>query len=83
MSRVYKEARYVLVLDSSLLAMSKSLPPIEINMRVAVSTWTQRLWGYQESSLAQMLCFQFRDGPIDTNTNYIRYLETLQGEPEI
>jgi hypothetical protein len=75
MSRVYREAKYVIVLDTSLLQVPSTLDPAELNMRIAITTWTHRLWTYQEASLADTLLFQFQDDFIEVNSLRQRYLD--------
>jgi hypothetical protein len=74
MSRVYREAKFVIVLDTSLLQVPSTLDPVEISMRMAITTWTHRLWTYQEASLADTLLFQFQDGLIEISDLRRRYL---------
>jgi Heterokaryon incompatibility protein (HET) len=74
MSQVYREAKYVIVLDTSLLRVPRTLDPVEIAMRIAITTWTHRLWTYQEATLADTLLFQFQDSLVEVNDLRRRYL---------
>lgn len=68
MRQTYAEAALVLVLDSSLLRQSlSSITPVEILLRVLVSSWNGRLWTLQEGALADRLFFQFADGAYALN----------------
>ncbi|KAI5837087.1 hypothetical protein DFP73DRAFT_569377 [Morchella snyderi] len=61
MSRTYRDADKVLVLDLSLRRVSLS-SPLECMMHVAVSPWATRLWTFQEGVLAKRAYFRFSDG---------------------
>ena len=58
---VYQEADKVLVLDSALRLVSLPSSPVESLLRIACSSWMQRLWTFQEGILAFQLVFQFLD----------------------
>ncbi|RDW92343.1 hypothetical protein BP5796_01737 [Coleophoma crateriformis] len=59
---VYKNARHVLVLDSSLTSYDSSqLNAPEILARIFTSGWVRRLWTLQEGALNKSLYFQFAD----------------------
>jgi hypothetical protein len=65
MADVYRNASRVLVLDSSLLASTLNRASgTEILARIKCSTWSRRLWTFQEGILARghRLVFQFGDG---------------------
>lgn len=59
MKNIYSKAKTVLVLDRALMQTRKSGSPIEINMRIRMSSWAQRLWTLQEVVLAEDLHIQF------------------------
>ena len=64
MRRIYKNATKVLVLDSDLVVISKTMNPIEIYLRLKMSSWMRRLWTLQEATMAENLIVQFADGTL-------------------
>ncbi|KAI6150325.1 hypothetical protein BKA82DRAFT_999113 [Pisolithus tinctorius] len=62
MSKTYRDAQVVLVLDSGIRSCSISAPREERLLRVLSSGWMQRLWTLQEALLANKLVFMFHDG---------------------
>lgn len=64
MQKIYSRARTVLVWDRNLIKTGKTGSPIEMNMRIRMSNWTQRMWTLQEAVLASDLHVQFRDGSV-------------------
>lgn len=69
----------VLVLDSSLQQIPLPSDPVESLLRIACSTWMQRLWTFQEGILAFQLVFQFRDACI-SGEDLVRQQETRDRE---
>jgi len=65
MRRTYQDASRVLALDSSLMAVSRDSPVIELYIRLKLSSWMRRLWTFQEAILAKDIYIQFSD---DTRT---------------
>lgn len=62
----YEKARHVLVIDSYLEAMaSANMSAIEIIGRIEASSWSQRLWTFQEGRLGRRVWFLFRDRAIE------------------
>lgn len=51
MSRVFRDARAVLVLDAELCRTTFQVEPAEIFQRIMASAWSTRLWTLQEVSL--------------------------------
>ncbi|KAI6103522.1 hypothetical protein F5141DRAFT_211574 [Pisolithus sp. B1] len=64
MSKTYRDAQVVLVLDSGIRSCSVSAPREEKLLRVLSSGWMQRLWTLQEALLAKKLVFLFHDGTV-------------------
>ncbi|KAI6103531.1 hypothetical protein F5141DRAFT_211774 [Pisolithus sp. B1] len=64
MSKTYRDAQVVLVLDSGIRSCSVSAPREEKLLRVLASGWMQRLWTLQEALLAKKLVFLFCDGTV-------------------
>ncbi|KAI6131850.1 hypothetical protein EV401DRAFT_318943 [Pisolithus croceorrhizus] len=64
MSKTYRDAQVVLVLDSGIRSCSVSAPREEKLLRVLSSGWMQRLWTLQEALLAKKLVFLFCDGTV-------------------
>ena len=66
MKDIYSKASAVLVWDRTLLNTPTSKFPIEMNMKIRMSNWAQRLWTLQEAVLAKRkgLHVQFQDGPV-------------------
>ena len=61
MKVIYSKAAKVLVWDRNLLQSRKTSSPIEMNTRIRMSKWAQRLWTLQEAILAKDLHIQFQD----------------------
>lgn len=62
MHRIYREADKVLVLDNDLRCISyPGVDVSEILARVQYSTWSHRLWTFQEGALAKKLVVQLED----------------------
>ena len=64
MKTIYSKAAKVLVWDRNLLQSRKPSSPIEINTRIRMSKWAQRLWTLQEAILAEDLHIQFQDDTV-------------------
>lgn len=64
LKRTYEEADKVLVLDSTLQAVTNERESTETLMRIASSSWVRRLWTFQEGALSRSLHFQFADKAI-------------------
>ena len=64
MKNIYSKARTVLVWDRNLMQTRKTGSPIEMNMRIGMSVWAQRLWTLQEVVLANNLHIQFEDDTV-------------------
>ncbi|KAG0616069.1 hypothetical protein M758_5G087600 [Ceratodon purpureus] len=64
MAQTYKDARAVLVIDSSLREISSSAPREDKLLYVLSTQWMQRLWTFQEAALARRLYFEFSDGKL-------------------
>ncbi|KAL9051416.1 MAG: hypothetical protein Q9162_006023 [Coniocarpon cinnabarinum] len=65
MEYIYKGASKVLVLDRSLLSIStKDMPVEEIGAQLMASTWSRRLWTFQEGCDKDRTLFQFQDRTI-------------------
>lgn len=65
MAAIYKRADKVLVLDSDLDTVRCDATPIEIAIRIVISSWWTRLWVLQESMFARELWFQLKDGAVN------------------
>jgi hypothetical protein len=65
MRQTYSNAVKVLVLDADLMMMPKSTNPIEVYLRLKMSSRMRRLWNSQEAMLAETLFLQFTDGNLD------------------
>ena len=65
MERVYRKAKVVLVLESSLEALSAEEPLAKRLLQIASAAWYTRLWTLQEGIFAKELEFQFRDHSIN------------------
>ena len=64
MKIIYSRAATVLVWDRNLLQTRKTSSPIEMNTRIRMSKWAQRLWTLQEAILAEDLHIQFKDDTV-------------------
>ena len=64
MRRIYSKAETVLVWDRNLIQTKKIGSAIEMNMRLTMSNWAQRLWTLQETVLAKDLVVQFEGGTV-------------------
>ena len=63
---IYKKAHAVLVWERTLLKTRRLDSKIEMNMRIRLSSWAQRLWTLQEAVLATNLYIEFEDGTVST-----------------
>ena len=66
MKDIYREAQAVLIWDRTLLKTRRLDSKIEMNMRIRLSSWAQRLWTLQEAVLATNLYVEFEDGIVGT-----------------
>ncbi|KAK7464910.1 hypothetical protein VKT23_006118 [Stygiomarasmius scandens] len=64
MSKTYKDAAFVLVIDAGIRTCSLDTSPEEKLLRVLTSAWMQRLWTLQEALLAQNLFFELADSQL-------------------
>ncbi len=64
MKVIFSKAVKVLVWDRNLLQSRKTNSPIEMNTRIRMSNWSQRLWTLQEAILAEDLHIQFQDDTV-------------------
>ena len=74
MADVYQNANLVLVLDSSLLTSTINASNAEILARIKCSSWSRRLWTFQEGTLARGFrsVFQFQDGHFQVQQEFSR-----------
>ena len=75
MKDIYNKAHAVLVWERTLLKTRRLDSKIEMNMRIRLSSWAQRLWTLQEAVLAKNSYFEFEDGTVST-----RELEVAKDE---
>ena len=61
MHEIYKNAKYTVVLDFSLMSKPKGEGYIQPAMRITLSNWMTRLWTLQEAFLSKHLYFKFSD----------------------
>ena len=64
MKIIYSRAAKVLVWDRNLMQTRKTSSPIEMNTRIRMSKWAQRLWTLQEATLAEDIHIQFEDDTV-------------------
>ena len=64
MDKVYRNARYVVILDS-LLSRLKSQDPMDVGVTVLFSRWATRVWTYQEVKLASCALILTKAGFVD------------------
>jgi hypothetical protein len=62
LSSCYKNAALVLTRDSFMIYCSCNAPGDEILYRLNLSTWTRRMWTFQEAVLARRVYVQLSDG---------------------
>ncbi|CAG9990670.1 unnamed protein product [Clonostachys byssicola] len=76
MRKTYEDAEAVLVLDSWILETTcEGKSHIETLLKIFTSSWTRRLWTYQEGFLAKVLHFQFLDRTLDVDNAVIELQE--------
>ncbi len=80
MRQTYGDAKDVLVLDASLEYFNNTdISVVEALIRVFTSGWMTRLWTLQEAILARKLWIQFKDKPIDLDSNLmIQLIQLMQ-----
>ena len=64
MKNIYSKAAKVLVWDRNLMQTRKTGSPIEMNTRIRMSKWSQRLWTLQEAILAKDIHIQYQDDTV-------------------
>ena len=64
MDNVYRNAKYVVILDSLLLRL-KSQVPVDVGVTVLFSRWATRVWTYQEVKLASCAQILTKAGFVD------------------
>ena len=64
MKVIYSKAAKVLVWDRNLMQTRKISSPIEMNTRIRMSKWAQRLWTLQEAILAEDIHIQLQDDTV-------------------
>ena len=64
MDNVYRNAKYVVILDSLLLRL-KSQDPVNVGVTVLFSRWATRVWTYQEVKLASCAQILTKAGFVD------------------
>jgi hypothetical protein len=82
MSAIYQEADIVLVLDSWLQEIPRSVNITEKAIRMYLANWQRRLWTLQEGILAKKLYIQFNDAAQnidDTSEGLLENRMTRQG----
>ena len=65
MEHIYRKAKVVLVIDSSLEALGVEAPLAQRLLQIASAPWYTRLWTLQEGIFAKELEFQFSDHTIN------------------
>lgn len=68
MRRVYQDAEYVLIRDSTLESFSTSRGLVECTFRWVISPWNGRVWTLQEGTLPKRALVQFQDRAIDVRS---------------
>ncbi|EXJ76566.1 uncharacterized protein A1O5_01074, partial [Cladophialophora psammophila CBS 110553] len=58
----FKSAALVLARDSFMMRCSSSMPENDILYQLNLSTWTRRMWTFQEAVVAQRIHLQLSDG---------------------
>ncbi|KAF3931220.1 hypothetical protein ABW19_dt0209232 [Dactylella cylindrospora] len=62
MANTYRKSDKVLVLDSSIMSLSRTASISEKYIAIHLSNWHHRLWTLQEGQLGRSLYFQFKEG---------------------
>ncbi|KAG8667824.1 hypothetical protein FPOAC1_012663 [Fusarium poae] len=76
MRKTYEDADVVLVLDSWILETTcEGKSHVETLLRIFTSSWTRRLWTYQEGFLAKVLHFQFLDRTLNVDDAVVELQE--------
>ena len=67
--RTYSESTFCLVIDEELRETSSGSPLEELCLRFVISTWTRRLWTFQEGIVTwDKLYLQLKEGPMSFGT---------------
>ena len=78
----YANAQHVLVIDTYLRrTQSRGLIALEIFARISCTTWTQRLWTFQEGRLGKRVWFCFADGVIELSNVYSTWVNNFNRIP--
>ena len=77
MADVYQNANLVLVLESSLMTSTINASNTETLARIKCSSWSRRLWTFQEGILARRfrLVFRFEDGYFHVRQTFSRLVD--------
>lgn len=79
--RVYKDAEVVIVMDQSILGLSKAnSSPFARMLYSRICPWTTRVWTFQEAWLAKKLCYAFHD-EIQSDEDMIREWIEFESAP--
>ncbi|KAF5233613.1 hypothetical protein FAUST_8049 [Fusarium austroamericanum] len=77
MRKTYEDADAVLVLDSWILETTcEGKSHVETLLRIFTSSWTRRLWTYQEGFLAKVIHFQFLDRTLNIDDAIVELQES-------
>lgn len=66
----YYKAAHTLILDAELLRSSVHANPMELYVRLKLSSWARRLWTFQEANLSRNAIVQLSDGVKSLRTIY-------------
>ena len=83
MRKVYEQAEKVLVFDSILRSIHSRASAEEILLTMRLSPWSERLWTWHESVMAQCIFFQLREGAISGFELYRRYDTEFSSHPAV
>lgn len=78
MHEMYKHAESVLLLDRSLQECSGKASPTECLIRIAMSSWSSRLWTLQEAALARNIYFDFGECILDGHILFQDHIEETE-----
>ena len=62
MRHTYANAACVLALDAELMTLRADALPVEMYIRLKLSSWSRRVWTLQEAALAKVVMIQLSDG---------------------